>query len=71
MGYLRFAIAEHGMEARVRARVEVEINASFLNLGKFYRAPSSAAGSELSPKVLLRCAKRSMFPGPNIKLPPS
>src|SRR5438477_11283232 len=41
--------------------------------GNDYRrtAASSSAGDALSPNVSLTCTKRSTFPGPKTKLPPS
>ena len=39
--------------------------------GVSYRAARRIWGEALSPKVWLRWAKRSMLPGPKIKVPPS
>jgi hypothetical protein len=39
--------------------------------GVSYRAARRASGEALSPKVLLRWAKRSTLPGPKMKVPPS
>ncbi len=39
--------------------------------GVNYRVARRVAGEALSPKVWLRWAKRSMLPGPKMKVPPS